>query len=98
MENYIVTASKSDADIIVFPEMALQGYCSAYDPESATYRLAVDKAITKKGYYAKTLSEYAKKYDMYVIFGASEKFRHLKILMNLIKHITQHSVVVLTVQ
>lgn len=73
MENYIVTASKSDADIIVFPEMALQGYCSAYDPESATYRLAVDKAITKKGYYAKTLSEYAKKYDMYVIFGASEK-------------------------
>lgn len=73
MINYITEASKSDTDIIVFPEMALQGYCSSSSPTNETYRLAVDKAITKKGYYAKTLSEYAQKYDMYVIFGASEK-------------------------
>lgn len=53
--------------------MALQGYCSSSNSANATYRLAVDKAITKKGYYAKTLSEYAQKYEMYVIFGASEK-------------------------
>lgn len=73
MIDYITDAAKSDTDIIVFPEMALQGYCSSSNASSETYRLAVDKAITKKGYYAKTLSEYAKKYDMYVIFGASEK-------------------------
>ncbi len=73
MLTYIEKADKEGADIIVFPEMALQGYCVSNNASEPEYRLAVDKAITKNGSYAKRLSEKAEECDMYIIFGASEK-------------------------
>ncbi|MBQ8325929.1 MAG: hypothetical protein IJX86_02560 [Lachnospiraceae bacterium] len=72
MLEYIDEAHEKKSDILVFPEMALQGYCMADDKTSKIYRLAVDKAITRDGYYAGVISEKAKEYNMYIIFGASE--------------------------
>lgn len=73
MLTYIDQAYGEGADIIVFPEMALQGYCMSNSASSKEYRLAVDKAITKNSSYVKSLAEKAREYDMYIIFGASEK-------------------------
>jgi predicted amidohydrolase len=72
MKNYIEDAAEKGTNILVFPEMALQGYCIANSPDDAYYRLAVDKAITKDGYYANEIKSLAEEYNMYIIFGASE--------------------------
>ncbi len=73
MLDYIDTAADNGTNIIVFPEMALNGYCSSSDPTSEVYRLAVDTAITTDGEYAQAISAAAVEYNMYIVFGASEQ-------------------------
>lgn len=72
MTAYIKQAAQAGTNILVFPEMALQGYCYSSDPTSEVYRMAVDNAITCDSNYARAIADCAIKYDMYIVFGASE--------------------------
>jgi predicted amidohydrolase len=73
MLEYIDQAVEAGTNILVFPEMALNGYCSSSDPTNEKYRLAVDTAITTDSIYAQTILEAAVENNMYIIFGASEE-------------------------
>lgn len=46
MLKYIADAHANGVKMIVFPEMALTGYVSSSDPDSAAYRMAVSQAET----------------------------------------------------
>lgn len=85
MEKYIQEAGqKGNVDIIVFPEVALTGYTYSvanfdwedYNPLTKEVRKSDGKteahvalAETIPGPTTQYLSEYAKKYNMYIVFG-----------------------------
>jgi len=70
MERFIEEAAQQEANIIVFPEMALQGYLAdPADPGAMQKKLAE----TIPGPSTLRLAELASKYDMYIVVGMSEK-------------------------
>lgn len=73
MIKYIDEAHAAGVKMIVFPEMALTGYVSSSDPESAAYRMAVSQAETISSPITRELADKAAAYGMWVIFGTSER-------------------------
>ena len=78
MVKYIEEAAEKGTDIIVFPEAVLSGY-GYIEPEQDPFyekcgvAMQVATAETIPGESTNYLSEYAKKYNMYIIFGMTEK-------------------------
>lgn len=73
MLKYIADAHNNGVKMIVFPEMALTGYVSSSDPDSAAYRMAVSQAETTESPITRELAETAAADGMWVIYGTSEK-------------------------
>lgn len=78
MVSYIEEAAAKNVDMIVFPETVLSGYGYVEpekDPFYQKYGVAMQVATaeTIPGASTNYLSEYAKKYGMYIIFGMTEK-------------------------
>ena len=77
MITYIEEAAKQNVEFLVFPETVLTGY--EYQDPLTDSLLETDKpmqvalAETVPGVTTKRLAEYAKKYNMYIIFGMPEK-------------------------
>lgn len=76
METYIEQAAEKDVDILVFPETILTGY-SCEDPEfdgiEGDNYMQVELAETIPGPATDTISAYAQKYGMYIVFGMPQK-------------------------
>lgn len=76
MISYIEQAAEKDVDILVFPETVLTGY-SCEDPETdgieGDQYMQVALAETIPGPSTNIISEYAKQYGMYIIFGMPER-------------------------
>lgn len=78
MIEYIKEAGEKDVDILVFPETVLSGYSYKSPEEDSFYQkygvaMQVYTAETIPGETTNELSEYAKQYGMYIIFGMTEK-------------------------
>ncbi len=73
MLEYIADAHANGVKMIVFPEMALTGYVSASDPDSAAYKMAVSQAETTESPITRELAKTAAADGMWVIYGTSEK-------------------------
>lgn len=76
MVGYIEQAAQNDVDILVFPETVLTGY-SCEDPETdgieGDQYMQVALAETIPGPSTNIIAEYAKKYNMYIVFGMPQK-------------------------
>lgn len=76
MVGYIEQAAQNDVDILVFPETVLTGY-SCEDPETDGIKgdqyMQVALAETIPGPSTNIIAEYAKKYNMYIVFGMPQK-------------------------
>lgn len=76
MLKYVEEAGESDVDILVFPETVLTGYeykDPATDPlEDTDVAMQVALAELIPGPTTELFSEYARQYDMYIIFGMTE--------------------------
>lgn len=75
---YIKEAGEKGVDILVFPETVLSGYSYKTPEEDPFYKkygvaMQVYTAETIPGNTTNELSEYAKQYGMYIIFGMTEK-------------------------
>lgn len=78
MIKYIEEAAEKKVDILVFPETVLSGYGYLEPEEDPFYHkygvsMQVATAETIPGDSTNELSAYAKKYNMYIIFGMTEK-------------------------
>ena len=78
MKEYIEEAHNKGVEMLVFPETVLSGYGyveSENDPFYHKYGVSMQVATaeTIPGKSTNELSELAKKYDMYIIFGMTEK-------------------------
>ena len=78
MKEYIEEAGKKGVDILVFPETVLTGYGYLQPSQDPFYQkfgvsMQVYTAETIPGTTTNELSKYAKKYNMYIIFGMTEK-------------------------
>lgn len=78
MKEYIEEAGKKGVDILVFPETVLTGYGYVDPSQDPFYKkfgvsMQVYTAETIPGKTTNELSKYAKKYNMYIIFGMTEK-------------------------
>lgn len=72
MAAYIDEAAAADANILVFPEMALTGYAWCADEGAANGQAVVDVAEPIDGEYALKLADLARQNEMYIVFGTSE--------------------------
>ena len=72
MVQYIEEARQKGVKILLFPEMCVTGYVSADDPDSELYKMAVENAEALDGPTAKTFAELSDKYDMWIIYGATQ--------------------------
>lgn len=78
MVDYIEEAGKQGVEMIVFPETVLSGYGYLKPEKDPFYQkygvsMQVYTAETIPGETTNRLTEYAKKYGMYIIFGMTEK-------------------------
>ncbi|MFR7777911.1 MAG: carbon-nitrogen hydrolase family protein [Bifidobacterium angulatum] len=73
MLKYIADAHANGVKMIVFPEMALTGYVSSSDPDSAAYRMAVSQAETTESPITREIAQAAAANGMWVVYGTSEK-------------------------
>ncbi|MCR5202955.1 MAG: carbon-nitrogen hydrolase family protein [Lachnospiraceae bacterium] len=73
MKKYIDEAYKLGVKILLFPEMCVTGYVSSSNPESEDYKWAVSSAEYLNGPTAKTFGKIADDYDMWIVYGATEK-------------------------
>lgn len=78
MKKYIEEAAKQNVELLVFPETVLSGYGWVEPEKDPFYKkygvsMQVATAETIPGPSTKELSELAKKYNMYIIFGMCEK-------------------------
>lgn len=78
MEKYIIEAGEQGVDILVFPETILTGYewkSTTNDPyyQQSGVAMQIALAETIPGPTTNYLSNYAKQYGMYIIFGMTEK-------------------------
>ncbi|WHH60910.1 carbon-nitrogen hydrolase family protein [Petroclostridium sp. X23] len=67
MRKYINEAHTKNVQVLVFPEMSLAGYCSSGDSE-----YAVANAESTDGPSALVISELAKKFEMWIVYGGTE--------------------------
>lgn len=73
MTSYIEEAAKNGTDIILFPEMALTGYSVGMEYlNGSSVPMPVELAESKTGQTAAYFSDLAEKYDMYIVYGATE--------------------------
>ena len=73
MEKYIESAHSKGVKILLFPEMCVTGYVSSSDPESKEYKWAVESAEDIDGPTQKTFSLISDKYDMWIVYGSTQK-------------------------
>lgn len=73
MLKYIADAHANGVKMIIFPEMALTGYVSSSDPDSAAYRMAVSQAETTESPITREIAQAAAANGMWVVYGTSEK-------------------------
>ncbi len=83
MISYIKEAAESGVDILVFPETVLSGYGYVTPDKDPFYHkygvsMQVATAETVPGETTYKLSEYAKKYNMYIVFGMTQKEKKYK--------------------
>lgn len=71
IKGYIKAAAKKGADIIVFPEVALNGYDNEEDKEWKD-KMQVLTAETVPGPSSESVAELTKKYGVYAVFGMAE--------------------------
>lgn len=71
MKGFAATAAKKGADMILFPEMCLMGYDYFLD-ENISIEEKIQNSERKDGPSARAMSEIAKQYNVYIIYGASE--------------------------
>lgn len=70
MLDYIEIANRKGVNIIVFPETALNGY---EENVEGTFLMHHQEAEPADGESIRCIEEAAKKYDIYVVFGAAER-------------------------
>lgn len=73
MKKYIEDAHSKGVKILLFPEMCVTGYVSSSNPESEDYKWAVESAEELTGPTAKTFAEISDEYDMWIVYGATQK-------------------------
>lgn len=83
MITYIEKAAEKGVDILVFPETVLSGYGYVSPDQDPFYHkygvsMQVATAETVPGPTTNVLSEYAKKYGMYIIFGMTQREKKYK--------------------
>jgi predicted amidohydrolase len=69
---YSEAAAKRGADLVLFPEMCLMGYDYFID-EKISRADKIRNTETIDGHATKTIAEVAKKNNLYIVFGMSEK-------------------------
>ena len=69
---YIRSAAKAGADLIVFPEMALNGYDDE-DGVEHSQKMQIQEAETVPGPSSLAVAEFTKKYGVYAVFGMAER-------------------------
>lgn len=73
MTKLIEEADKENTDIILFPEMAVTGYSKGMEYLNGSETpMPVELAESKTGQTAAYFSDLAEKYDMYIVYGATE--------------------------
>lgn len=73
MIEYIEEAHKKGTKIILFPEMCVTGYASSSNEESEIYQMPIKNAEDLDGPTQKTIAALSDKYDMWVIYGGTQK-------------------------
>lgn len=81
MTTYVEEAAEKNVDILVFPETVLTGY-EYIKPSDGEDAMQVKLAETIPGKTTNYFSELAQKYNMYIIFGMSEKDKNGPIYEN----------------
>lgn len=81
MTAYVEEAAEKNVDILVFPETVLTGY-QYIKPDDGNDAMQVKLAETIPGKTTNYFSELAQKYNMYIIFGMSEKDKNGPIYEN----------------
>ena len=81
MVNFIKEGSEKAVDLIVFPETCLTGYVNDKEPVREK-KMHARLAETLNGESVKVISELSKKFNMYVVFGASEKDENTNTVYN----------------
>lgn len=77
MTKLIYEADANGTDIIIFPEMSVPGYSSGMEYlENSTTPMPVQLAESKTGSTAAYFSDLAEKYDMYIVYGATESIKN----------------------
>ena len=72
IEKYCEEAGEKEVNLLLFPEMALNGYLN--EPEKKKpEKMQVSDAETIPGPSTERLAVYAKKYQMYIVVGMSER-------------------------
>lgn len=74
MSSYIEQAADQGVQLLVFPEMAANGFCYSEDIDSEQSRWAVESAETVDGPTATAIASLSKRYGMWVVYGMSEVF------------------------
>lgn len=72
IKGFIRSAAKSGADLIVFPEMALNGYDNEDDVEKPD-KMQIREAELVPGPSSSEIAEMTKKYGVYAILGMAER-------------------------
>ncbi|MCR4956680.1 MAG: carbon-nitrogen hydrolase family protein [Lachnospiraceae bacterium] len=73
MKRLIDRAHNKGTKLLVFPELCVTGYASSDSKNSKAYKMVVKAAETKKGKTAREIAKISDKYDMWIVYGASEK-------------------------
>mgnify|MGYP000765771340 CR=1 FL=1 len=81
MQGFCEAAAKQGADIVLLPEMCLTGY-DYYIDEDISIAEKINEAEYTKGPSAKAISEIAKRYGIYIVYGAAELDHHNNDLYN----------------
>ena len=72
MKKEIQNAYEDAIDMIVFPEMCLQGYSNSKSSSSIKHKNAYGLSVSKDSECVKEIAKLAVDYNMYILFGASE--------------------------
>lgn len=72
MEKYIDEAHEKGVKVLLFPEMCVTGYVASSDPDSESYKWAVESAEPLDGPTQKTFAKISDDYDMWIIYGSTQ--------------------------
>lgn len=81
MVSFIKEGGEKSVDLMVFPETCLTGYVNDKEPVREK-KMHARLAETLNGESVKVISELSKKFNMYVVFGASEKDENTNTVYN----------------